>query len=83
MNYNTRMDPENALEIEGLKKRYYHKESTGGLKDLLIRLKGNIRREEYWALQGIDLVVPKGRTLGIIGNNGAGKSTLLRMICGL
>jgi lipopolysaccharide transport system ATP-binding protein len=52
-----------------------------GLRALL----GLSRREYYrpfWALSGIHLDVPKGQTLGIIGQNGAGKSTLLQIICG-
>lgn len=32
------------------------------------------------AVDGIDLVVPSGQMVGIIGRSGAGKSTLLRMI---
>ncbi|NWJ46826.1 MAG: ABC transporter ATP-binding protein [Chloroflexi bacterium] len=77
------MDPQNVIEIVGLKKCYTRKEGNSGLKDLLVRLRGRTKTEEYWALQGIDLTVKRGATLGIIGNNGAGKSTLLRMICGL
>lgn len=34
----------------------------------------------FYALQGIDLSVRRGETLGIIGHNGAGKSTLLKLI---
>ncbi|MEI7555587.1 ABC transporter ATP-binding protein [Candidatus Chlorohelix sp.] len=77
------MDSQNVIEIVGLKKCYTRKEGSSGLKDLLISLRGRTKPEEYWALQGIDLTVKKGSTLGIIGNNGAGKSTLLRMLCGL
>lgn len=33
-------------------------------------------------LRGIDLVFPKGESVGILGRNGAGKSTLLRIIAG-
>jgi lipopolysaccharide transport system ATP-binding protein len=33
-------------------------------------------------LHGVDLVVRRGETLGVIGTNGSGKSTLLQLICG-
>src|SRR3984885_10646209 len=32
---------------------------------------------------GVDLVVPPGKVIGLVGANGAGKSTLLRMLAGL
>ncbi|CAM3621137.1 ABC transporter ATP-binding protein [Corallococcus sp. ZKHCc1 1396] len=35
------------------------------------------------ALRGVDLVVPRGKTVGIIGRNGSGKSTLLKLISGI
>jgi ABC-type polysaccharide/polyol phosphate transport system ATPase subunit len=38
--------------------------------------------KEVWALQGVDLEVPHGKALGIIGSNGAGKSTLLKILAG-
>ena len=34
-------------------------------------------------LWGIDLVVPKGKLVGIVGPNGAGKSTLIKAALGL
>ncbi|NEV61125.1 ABC transporter ATP-binding protein [Thiorhodococcus minor] len=36
-----------------------------------------------WVLRGVDFVLPKGVSLGVIGGNGAGKSTLLRLIGGM
>ncbi|MBJ6124440.1 methionine ABC transporter ATP-binding protein [Microvirga sp. BT325] len=35
------------------------------------------------ALRGIDLAVPQGSILGVIGRSGAGKSTLIRLVNGL
>ncbi len=33
-----------------------------------------------WVLRDIDLTIPKGTSVGLVGSNGAGKSTLLRLI---
>ena len=33
-----------------------------------------------WALDGIDIEVPRGSTLGVLGHNGAGKTTLIRVL---
>ncbi len=38
--------------------------------------------EEFWALKGIDIVVERGESLGIVGKNGSGKSTFLQLIAG-
>ncbi len=36
--------------------------------------------ERLWALQDVDLELPEGTAIGLVGANGAGKSTLLKLI---
>lgn len=38
------------------------------------------KNETFMALNGVDLQINKGDTIGIIGGNGAGKSTLLKIL---
>jgi ABC-type polysaccharide/polyol phosphate transport system ATPase subunit len=69
-----------AIELVGVHKRYrVYKERYRSLKEILFN-----RRfgdwEDHWALQGLDLQVPTGSSLGLIGSNGAGKSTTLKLM---
>ncbi|HEX4721804.1 MAG TPA: ABC transporter ATP-binding protein [Pseudonocardiaceae bacterium] len=34
-----------------------------------------------WVLKGVDLTIPKGAAVGLVGENGAGKSTLVKLMC--
>jgi len=42
-----------------------------------------IYHQDFWALQGVTIEIPKGKTVGVIGENGSGKSTLLQVIAGI
>ena len=74
----------NAFVLQGVvkrfKKRVIRREYTTIKTELVRILTGQRRAFEPWnfieALKGIDLVVPRGSTIGIIGRNGSGKSTL-------
>ncbi|HVW31418.1 MAG TPA: ABC transporter ATP-binding protein [Acidimicrobiia bacterium] len=50
-----------------------------------IRLEGvgfTYPRTEEPVLAGLDLEIPAGRSLAIVGENGAGKTTLINLLCG-
>ena len=69
--------------------RFYKKRLTlrgaaiTGLQSMVRRKKRRESQDEFWALRGIDLNLPRGEVLGVVGANGAGKSTLLRVIAGI
>jgi ATP-binding cassette subfamily B protein len=55
-------------------------------------LTGEIRVEEVWfryaddlpwVLRGVDLVIPAGGSVALVGLNGSGKSTLVKLLCRL
>lgn len=48
-----------------------------------IALQGVRKQYDDFALHDIDLVLPAGQVMGLVGVNGAGKSTLLRLLMGL
>lgn len=84
------MSSELAVKVEGLSKCYhvYDKPQDRLKQSLLPHVEKLFARpakmyfREFWALRNVSFQIPKGQTIGIIGQNGSGKSTLLQMICG-
>lgn len=71
-----------AIEVKNLKKIYrlYDKPSDR-LKETFGLVKN--KHKEHYALNGVNLDIYKGETVGIIGTNGSGKSTILKIITGV
>ena len=38
---------------------------------------------EEWALRGVDLFIPEGQSIALVGHNGAGKTTIIKLLAGL
>lgn len=75
------MGEEIAISLNNISKCYKrYARPVDRLKEIL--LPGKSHAQEFWALRDINLEIPKGETLGIIGQNGSGKSTLLQIIAG-
>ncbi|MBB4062860.1 ABC transporter ATP-binding protein [Gellertiella hungarica] len=70
------MSAEPILSVSGLSVRFSKP------RPLAHQLLGH-PRQEVRALNGIDLAVARGETLGIVGESGCGKSTLARCLAGL
>ena len=53
------------------------------MTDLATQLSGVSKKYRYFTLDKIDLELPRGQIMGLIGANGAGKSTTIRILMGL
>lgn len=81
------MNDSMAIEVKGLKKRFRRellKRDYTTWKSLLLKPFTAARKANMLTvLDGIDLSLPPGRTLAIIGENGSGKSTFLKILAGI
>jgi homopolymeric O-antigen transport system ATP-binding protein len=74
---------ENAVVLENASKVYkLYARPADRLKEVLVRGHKSYH-QEFWALRGVDLAIPKGTTAALIGVNGSGKSTLLQLVAGI
>jgi lipopolysaccharide transport system ATP-binding protein len=70
-----------AVAIEGRRvgKAFRLDRGAGLLKMLL----GGREAEWFWALRDVEITVPAGQFVAVLGRNGSGKSTLLRTLSGI
>lgn len=73
-----------AIRVKDVKKVYklYNKPSDR-LKEAVGLYGKKKKYKEKYALDGVDLTVYQGESVGIIGTNGSGKSTILKIITGV
>lgn len=70
------------IEVVGVSKTFKRQTTpTKSIKERVIEI-GRAQAETFHALDGIDLEVETGETVGLLGHNGSGKSTLLKCIAG-
>jgi ATP-binding cassette subfamily B protein len=63
---------EEGIRFEGVGFKYPAGDAAGGGPGV-----------EKWALRDVDVFVPKGQSLALVGENGAGKTTFIKLLAGL
>jgi ABC-type polysaccharide/polyol phosphate transport system ATPase subunit len=73
------------IRLKGVTQRYrVISERPDTIRELFSRFfRHKTSYHNFEALKGINLSVPRGEMLGIVGRNGSGKSTLLKIIAGV
>jgi len=71
----------NAISCSNLSKDFYIIDQY--LNWRIVFRDNYLNLESFHALSNVNLNVPKGKFVGILGRNGAGKSTLLRVLAGV
>lgn len=72
-----------AIEVDRVSKAYRLYPTPRHRALELLTFGAKTYHTNFWALTDVSLQVPRGATLGLVGNNGSGKSTLLQLIAGI
>ncbi|QWL31848.1 ABC transporter ATP-binding protein [Rathayibacter toxicus] len=71
------------VRVKGASKRFVIRKDKSFKERIVNFGRGRQHRDEFWALREINIEIPLGSTVGLIGANGSGKSTLLKLIGGI
>lgn len=75
--------PPVAVSVEEASK-HFRLRHTHSLKESLVwAVQRRARHEDFTALAPLDLVIPAGQSVALLGRNGSGKSTLLKLMAGV
>jgi len=71
-----------VIRFDNVSKRFriYHEKHYSLKENILTMFRNRRNWEDFWALRSIDLEVPHGQMIGLIGENGSGKSTCLKLL---
>jgi ABC-type polysaccharide/polyol phosphate transport system ATPase subunit len=72
-----------VVRINDLSKRFVVRKDKSLKERLVNSSQSNRHKDDFWALRDVDVEIPAGQTVGLIGANGSGKSTLLKAIGGI
>jgi len=87
-----KMSQDIAISIQGVSKKYcksLKRSMLYGMTDIarnacgLKSHSGQLRPDEFWAVDNVSVDLKRGDSFGLIGANGSGKTTLLKMLNGI